>query len=235
MIIIISLIRIKKCVFFSMAINAEIFLSQSEMFASLSPEHKKQVASICLPKKVKKRELLFSEGERAHGLYFCAQGSVQLFKTSEEGQEVVIKVVKPGELFAEVILFERDTYPVSAVALENCLLYILPRIQFECLLEDSDFRHDFVANLMAKMRYLTRQLQSLTTDDVESRLIRFLKTQYGDAERIHVPISKKDVAAAIGSTPETLSRLLQKLKNEGRVVWEGKTVRFSVQKKGGNQ
>lgn len=221
--------------FCAMTANPEVFLSQSDFFSAMNSEHRRQVASICLPKNLKKRELLFSEGDKGYGLFFCAFGSIQLFKTSADGQEVVIRVIKPGELFAEVILFEQDRYPVSALALENSLLFILPRIQFECLLEDSDFRKDFISNLLGKLRYLAEQVRSLTTEDVQTRLFRFLKEQYHGASEFRINLTKKDVAAAIGTTPETLSRLLLRLRNDNLLVWEGKRIRFGKTESGADQ
>ena len=202
-----------------------LLLSQTEFFKSLSKSHQEQLADICLPKTLNKREFLFMEGEKGLALYLCARGSIQLYKQSPEGQEVVIKVIKPGELFAEVILFEKQYYPVSAVALEHSLVYMLPKAQFDCLLQESEFRSDFLSNLMGKLRYLTEQVQYLTSFDVEARLIRFLNDHYGNKHEIKVNLSKKDVAAAIGTTPETLSRLLLRLKKEGRLVWEGKVIK----------
>ncbi|MBN1781854.1 Crp/Fnr family transcriptional regulator [bacterium] len=206
----------------------EIFslIGQSDFFRSLNEAHRKQLAAICLSRTLKKREILFLEGDRGSALYLCARGAVQLYKQAQDGQEIVIKVVRPGELFAEAILFEKDRYPVSAVALENSLVYMLPRMQFDCLLEDRDFRRDFMANIMGKLRYLTEQVQALTAFDVETRLFRFLDNQYEGKKTFKITLSKKDVAAAIGTTPETLSRLLLRLKEEGKMEWKAKEVRI---------
>jgi CRP-like cAMP-binding protein len=201
-----------------------LILMESDLFKSLDPAHRKLVAAICLDRPLKKREVLFHEGDKGRAVYLCARGSIQLYKTSPEGQDVVIKVIQPGELFAEVILFEKDRYPVSAVALEDTLVYMLPTAQFDCLLQDADFRRDFMANLMGKLRYLAEQIQYLTAFDVEARLFRFLKEQSGGKNPFQLNLSKKDVAAAIGSTPETLSRLLLRLNNEQKLVWEGKKI-----------
>jgi CRP-like cAMP-binding protein len=208
-----------------MTLEPAVILSQSDFFKTLNSANRKRLAEICLQKSLKKRELLFIEGDKAHALYLCIRGSIQLFKTSEVGQEVVIKVIRPGELFAEAILFEMDRYPVSALALEPSLVYMLPKAQFHCLLENSCFRSDFLANLMGKLRYLTEQVQILSSSDVETRLFRFLKEQYGDRKEIKINLSKKDIAAAIGTTPETLSRLLLRLKEEKKLVWEGRVVK----------
>ncbi|NQT24225.1 Crp/Fnr family transcriptional regulator [candidate division KSB1 bacterium] len=201
-----------------------LILMESDLFKSLDPTHRRQVAEICLDHPLKKREILFHEGDKGRAIYLCARGSIQLYKTSPDGQEVVIKVIQPGELFAEVILFEKDRYPVSAMALEAGLVYMLPTVQFDCLLQDPDFRNDFMANLMGKLRYLAEQVQYLTAFDVEARLFRFLKEQSGGMQTFQCNLSKKDVAAAIGATPETLSRLLLRLKKEEKLVWEGKKI-----------
>jgi len=202
-----------------------LFISKSEFFKNFDSSNRKRLGDICLPRSLKKREILFFEGDRGYALYLCVRGSIQLFKTSSDGHDVVIKLVRPGDLFGEVILFEKDRYPVSAMALEPSEVYILPKMQFHCLLEDQAFRNDFLANLMTKLRYLAEQVQILSVTDVETRLLRFLNEQYGDQKEIRISVSKKDVAAAIGTTPETLSRLLLKLKKEGKLVWEGKILR----------
>jgi CRP/FNR family transcriptional regulator len=163
--------------------------------------------------------------EKAGQAFLLASGSIQLIKTSAEGREVVIKTVSPGELFAEVILFEQDTYPVSALALANCELYRIPKAGLLRLLEKETFRHDFVAGLMKRMRYLADRILYLTTYDVEERFFRFLAQQFGRQEQITMTLSKKDTAAAIGATPETYSRLLLRLKSEGKIEATGKTLR----------
>ena len=206
--------------------DIEVFLSQSDYFKDISAKSKKLLADICLPKKLKKKEILFLEGNKGHALFFCASGNIQLYKTTQEGKEIVIKMIKPGEMFAEVILFEKTTYPVTAMAVVDSLVYMLPKHDFSCLLEREDFRNDFIATLMKKQRFLADQIKYLTSNDVEERLFLFLKEQFGTQEDIKLSMSKKDVALAIGTTPETLSRTLLRLKNEGQLVWDGNTIQI---------
>jgi len=97
---------------------------------------------------------------------------------------------------------------------------MIPKHQFYCLLADENFRNEFIGTLMKKMRFLADQIRYLTSHDVEDRLLMFLEDQYGRLERIKCSLSKKAVAAAIGTTPETLSRLLLRLKSEGKLHWQ---------------
>lgn len=201
-------------------------IDRSPFFSSLSASSKAQLADICFPKVLAKRQMLFAEGDQGDAMYLLAQGTVQLFRTAEDGREVVIRLMKPGELFAEVVLFERDDYPVSAVALVPSEVFLVPKRQFHCLLEQPAFRRDFIANLLAKQRYLAERVYRLAALDVEERFFAFLRDHWGEREEYVIDISKRDVAAAIDALPETLSRMLLRLKEEGTAQWRGQRLRL---------
>lgn len=200
--------------------DTQTILQRIPLFENISDAGREALADICLTKDVKKKEILFFEGDRGLSVYILVKGNVRLYKSDSDGKEIVIKVVKPGEMFGEVILFEQSAYPVNAAALQDSTLLLIPRHQFICLLEDEDFRNDIFRNLMQKLRFLADQIRHLTRHDVEERLFLFLKEQYGRKEEIRITLSKKDVAAAVGATPETLSRLLSRLRKEGKLTWE---------------
>ncbi len=200
--------------------DKKAILQQFGYFKDISDKSLTALADICLSKIYEKRQTIFTEDEKGYALFFCINGRIQLYKTTPDGKEVVIKVIKPGEIFGEVILFERVKYPVTAVALSRSQVFMMSKHQFMCLLQSEDFRNDFMATLMRKQRYLADQIKYLTSHDVEERLFLFLKENYGEQESISPAMSKKDMAAAIATTPETFSRLLQRLKQEGLLSWE---------------
>jgi CRP-like cAMP-binding protein len=199
-------------------------LEQSDFFRALSAGSRRAVARICIPRTLRRRDMLFHEGDIGHSMYLLAQGAVQLFKTSAEGKDVVIKLVRPGEIFGEVILFETNTFPVSACALTAAEVFLLPRRQFDALLDGEEFRREFIAMLLAKQRYLSEHIFRLSALDVEERFWHFLRDQYGEREEYSVDVTKREIAAAIDALPETLSRLLLKLKEEGTIRWEDDTL-----------
>ncbi|MGC9324211.1 MAG: Crp/Fnr family transcriptional regulator [Desulfomonilia bacterium] len=166
-------------------------------------------------------ELLFTEGQEGTAFFLMIEGDVRLFKTSPDGQEISLKLVKAGEIFAEVILFEIPTYPVSAVALSTGRAFSIEREFFLGLLDEKEFRNEFIANLMQKQRYLAERILYLTSYDVEERFFRFLIERYGQGGRYTVDMAKKDIASAIGTIPETFSRMIQRLKTAGVLQWEG--------------
>ncbi len=207
--------------------DKEAILKQFGYFKGISDSSRARLAQICLAKTVEKKEMLFTEGEKGYAVYCCINGRIQLHKNMPDGKEIVIKVIKPGEIFGEVILFESGNYPVTAVALTRSQVFLMPKHQFHCLLEQPDFRNDFIAVIMRKQRYLANQIKYLTSHDVEDRLLLFLRENYGEQSRIKPAVSKKDIAAAIGATPETLSRVLLRMKKEGLLQWEEKIISVS--------
>jgi CRP/FNR family transcriptional regulator, cyclic AMP receptor protein len=192
-----------------------LLFDYSEFFKGISPANKAALAEICISKTIQKREHLFYEDDRGDAMYILASGSIQVYKSGGDGKESVIKIIQAGEIFAEVILFESDRYPASAVALKKSLIYRIPKRRFLDLLDEKGFRNDFIAMLMKKQRYLAERIHYLTSCDVEERFIRFLEEQYGRKQEYRIIIPKKDIALAIGTTSETFSRLIKRMGKEG--------------------
>ena len=196
----------------------------ADVFGALSERSLEQLETAQKRRTVAAGSILFVEGDEGTFLYRLVSGSIRLFQSTPDGREVTIHLVEPGDLFAEIVLFERDTYPVSAIAVEDSLLTVIDRNQIHSLLADPHFRDDFLKNLVGKIRFLSQQLYVLTTIDVEERLARFLEVRFGRFESINPGLSKKDTAAAISVRPETLSRVLTRLEEAGSLSWKHGTI-----------
>ena len=129
-------------------------LLDSDFFSNLSLANVDLLAEICIPKRASRHETLFLEGQEGGLFFLLLSGRIQLYRLNADGREIAIKVIGPGEIFAEVILFEKDTYPVCAATITECEMFAIPIIQFSCLLENPRFRDDFISMLMKKQRYL---------------------------------------------------------------------------------
>jgi CRP/FNR family transcriptional regulator len=199
-------------------------LRQQELFRTLDEAALVAVAAESRLLTLPPGDVLFWEEDEGGSFYLLVSGTVKLFKTAPDGREITVKLIRPGEIFAEVILFESDRYPVSAVAAVESRVLDITRRQFLTLLDDPRLRRRFVAGLMKKMRYLTERIVYLTTYDVEERFYGFLKENYGARERYRIELSKKDMAAAIGTIPETFSRLIQRLKRRGIIRWDDELI-----------
>lgn len=201
-------------------------LRKVDWFKSLGAEALGEISARGRFRSLPKDRTLFLEGEKGSAFYILAEGGIKLYKSGPDGQEVTVRIINPGEMFAETILFENDLYPVSARSLASSRLFVLEKTSFINMLDERGFRHDFIANLMKKMRYLTERLLLLSSYSVEERFFQFLEEQYGRREIYDISLSKKDFAAAIGTIPETLSRLILRLKERGILEWEGRVLRL---------
>jgi len=203
----------------------ENLLHRTDFFSDLSKKSISSVINSGYERNISTREILFHEGMSSESFFILlTTGSVRLYITSHDGKETTIKIVKPGEIFAEVIIFEKDTYPVSAVALMDSRVFVLDKINFLSLLDTREIRDEFIGSIMKKQRYLTRRIHALSAFDVEERFFRFLLEHYGKNYSYKIQMSKKDLASAIGTIPETLSRLILRLSKRGIISWDGDMV-----------
>jgi len=202
--------------------DIEAFLCQTELFSGLTEAHRKDISREGSVFGVEKNRQIFREGDAGSQVFLLLKGSVKLYRVTEEGRDIIVRILSGGEVFGEVVLYLDDTYPVSAMALEDSEFFSLTKKSFHRLMESEAFRNDFIAVLMNKQRYLSGRIHYLSAYDVEDRFFRYLKETYGERESYSISLSKRDLASAIGTIPETLSRLLARLKARGLLNWEKK-------------
>ncbi len=202
-------------------------IRNSELFRKCSDREMDMFISLGEIRELSHHDVLFHEGFSGDRFYILLEGSIKLIKTDSRGREAIIKFIQPGEIFAEGIIFETGPYPASAVAISRSAVFGIPCKEFCSLLESRPIREDFIMSLFSKMFYLTSRIQYLSLYDVEERLFRFLLERYGEREEYTVTLPKSDIATAIGTVPETLSRIIARLKNQGDIiVWKQGKIRL---------
>ena len=97
-------------------------LSKIFLFTSLSEDQLELIEATSSLKKLARGELLFSDEQPATAFFSVISGSVKIYKLSAEGNEQIIHIQKTGDLIAEAIIFEFETYPAYCQALENTVL-----------------------------------------------------------------------------------------------------------------
>ncbi len=197
---------------------------KSALFRDLGEESLARLSEGSRRLEIARGEHLFFEDDEGRDLFVLAEGGVRLYKLSADGQETTVKLINPFEAFAEVALFDGGRYPVSAVAVKYSVVYAFSGSTFQALLEERAFRREFISTLIGKLRYLSQRIHYLTACDVEQRFFHFLYEQCGPVEKCKIEMPKKDIAAAIGTIPETLSRLILRLRNRGDIEWKGSTI-----------
>ncbi len=199
-------------------------LKKTELFSSLSGISASRIAGACSVKKIKSGEYVFHEGDEGDFFYLMQSGKARVFKNSRDGKEVTVKIISQDEIFGEVIIFESRAYPASCVAMEECEVISIRKENFLLLLRETDFSADFFGILIKKLRYLNERILFLSAMDVEERFFSFIKENYGIKEQYEISMSKKDAASAIGTIPETFSRMLARLKKAELANWDDNLV-----------
>lgn len=209
-------------------------LRKAPLFANLPHDDMGRVAAIASPRHYEKRASIFREGERAEGFFVVAEGRVKVFKLSEDGKEQVLHLIGPGQSFAEATIFEGGAYPAYAEALEGCDLVFLPKRSFTDLLEKNPrIALRMMASLSRWLKRMTDLVESISLRDVETRLVRYLSEEFSgrgvpvrDGAVIELDVGKSVLASRLGTVPETFSRTLKKLQDEGKIRVRGKQIRI---------
>lgn len=162
----------------------------------------------------KRKDVIFREGENPRWLYFVEKGKVKVFKTSDDGRELIVKVTQPGDFLGFLALFKEDAYPESAAALEDCSIKLIPKQDFAALVfGNRDVNARFIKMLASHIAEREEQLIELAYNSVRKRVATALvKLCEQSGPSIH--LLREDLAALAGTAKETLIRTLTDFKNE---------------------
>lgn len=194
-------------------------------FGGLSAEERERLIDLGQVCTAAGGTILFHCGDTYRGFYLLIEGGVHIYRLSPEGRMLVLHVIRPGESFAEVPLFETgdgDTYPATAEALSDSTLLFFPADAFLSFVDAhprSALR--MLGQLAGRLRNAVRQLDAVSLQDVQERLARYLVEQVPTvsdtpdrAPTVELDIPKSVLAAELGTVPETLSRALRTLEEK---------------------
>jgi CRP/FNR family transcriptional regulator, dissimilatory nitrate respiration regulator len=209
-------------------------LKQCPLFAGLEPEDIKKIRSIALPKRVRKREILFTDGEEARGFYVVLSGKMKIYKVSPEGKEQILHIVSAPDAFAEAALFLEGTYPAFAEALSDSQLLFFPKRSFVQLIEKNPrLSINMIVTLSHYLRRFAMLVEELSLREVSSRIAKYLldlsvrSSKEGRGPReVELDLSKTQLALRLGTISETLSRTLAKLKAKGLIGVRGNKIQI---------
>lgn len=205
-------------------------LRSCQLFAGLGLADFKNIAAITVLRHLEKGDYLFHEGEISRGFYIVQQGAINVHRVGGGGKEQVIHVFRVGESFAEATLATEVGYPADARALEPSQVLLVQKADFITLLR----RHPELALRMLgamsqHLRVLVGLLDDLTLKDVETRLANWLLKRCPSPDgtapvAIELKMTKRVLAAELGTVSETFSRTLAKFRESGLIGVKGRIV-----------
>jgi CRP-like cAMP-binding protein len=169
--------------------------------------------------KYKKKQRIFTEGNHPIRLYFVQKGKVKIFKTNEDGKELIIKIVNEGEFFGYTALLENAVYKESADALEDCEIAAIPKNEFEELLNSNpEVSRKFIKLLASDVTEKEEQLLHIAYNSLRKKVAEALltvqKKYTGSAAKSNITLSRENLAAVAGTATESMIRTLTDFKAE---------------------
>jgi len=216
----------------TMAIDKVAALRRTALFGSLTDEELRALAARAVEKRLAREEVVFVEGEPAHGLYVIVSGALRAFRTGADGREQVVHTERAGALIAEVPVFDDGVYPATAVADEDSVLLSLAKqdVRQVCL-EHPQIALAALKLLAGRLRRHAEMVEVLSLRDVGQRLARLLlaeaKTLGKSAEggvSFDLAFTNSQIAARVGSVREVVSRALTRLQQDGLVQLKNRRV-----------
>lgn len=209
-------------------ISPEQFLRHIPLFSACEPAQLARLAEGAVERRVERGQILFQPGDACDGMHVLVVGRVKIVLVARNGQEKVLEIINPGQSFGEAILFLGEPYPVMAQAVEDSLVLFLPASRVLPALEaDNRLARRMLAGLSMRLRSLLRDVESYTLHSARQRVVSYFLNTLGDAPSgvVTLAVNKQLLASRLNLTPETFSRLLQKLGEEAGLVVDGRDIR----------
>jgi CRP/FNR family transcriptional regulator len=205
-------------------------LRSCQLFTGLPQPDLQNIADVTVLKSLEKDEYLFHEGDPASGFYVVQRGAVNIHRVTAAGKEQIIHIFRTGDSFAEVALAAPTGYPADARALEATQVLLVQKDGILALLKrQPELALRMLGSMSSHLRVLVGQIEDLTVKDVETRLANWLVKRCPNPKsdapvKIELTMTKRVLAAELGTVGETFSRTLGKFREQKLLTVKGKTV-----------
>ena len=199
------------------------YLRNIPVFEDLAPEDLALINRATTERRFVKNATVFTEGEAGEGFHFIKSGNVKIVKQTVDGREHILNILGPGEVFAEVLLFNDAPYPATAVAVEDAVVGVIRNSELEALLvEHPRIAVHLIKVMSKKLLFIQMKVKSFALSDSLAKVAQTLENlarRYGKKTsrglEVSVDINRQDVANLAGTTRETVSRVFHVLKKDG--------------------
>lgn len=210
----------------------ESIIRQSELFAALSTNQWDTLRKEATVVSLERDAPLFAERDLADRFFIVATGLIKLFLLSDEGQEKVLRIVNPGQIFGEAIMFlKKNRYPIYASALQPSSVYAFKNSVFLRILRESpETTFRLLGLLSCRLQSQLQEIDGISLQTAPCRFARYLLEQVPESEKgefdVTLNIPKQVLAAHISVQPASFSRLLRELSDKGLIQVDGSVIRI---------
>lgn len=191
------------------------------IFNHLTNEMMDKIGKKASHRQIKKGEFLYQAGDSDDSLYVVNKGTIRVTRMAANGKEQLVRMLYPGDFTGEWTIFdEASEHEEYAEAIREANVCIINRHDMNQILEEHPTITRFLLKEVAnRLSQSERQAMTLSTENTLSRLIYFIEQNIdpslGNRQTINLPMARKDIAAYLGTTPETVSRKFKELEEAG--------------------
>ena len=202
-----------------------VVLRNIPLFSGLDESELGRLSKVAMRRRAARGEQVVRAGEDAETLIVLLTGRAKVTNFDEEGREIILAWLSPGEFFGEMGLIDGSPRSANVVAVEPCELLILGKHEFErCMQYNFQVVKKLMQILVRRLREADRNIESLALLDVYGRVARLLLDMSEDDSGKRVvrqKISKQDMARMIGASREMVSKVMRDLEVGGYIISEG--------------
>jgi len=208
-------------------------LTNQPLFSGLPPENIERIAQSAREFRPKKGEVLFNKGDECRGLHLLLSGQIKLSFISSQGQEKVVEIINPDQMFGEAVMFMERPYVVSAQALTDSWGLFFPKNTiFDELDRDPLLARKMLAGLSMRLHRLISDIEDYSMHSGKKRIIGYLLREIPDealsskdrAFTVKLTINKNTIASRLSMTQEHFSRILHELVALGMITVQGREI-----------
>lgn len=191
------------------------------IFSALDDEELLEVLLTSTHRKLKKGELLYHEGDESEKLYVISRGKVKVTKFSREGREQILRILEENDFTGELSLFSTQMARSNAEATETTDVCVIESGKIRELMEKrSGIAMKILTELSRRLEKTETLVETLGLMDVDEKVAKSLLAMADDKDVVDLGVTKKDLAAHIQMSPETLSRRLANFEDLGIIRQE---------------
>jgi len=191
------------------------------MFRGLSDTDLDPIARVSIMRRAARSSTVVRAGDKTDFVYLVLSGSLKVLVSDEEGREVILSILGPGELFGEMGVLDENPRSATVVAVVPSDLVVIAKSDFKRVLQENfDVALFIMQNLAQRLRTADRKIESLALMDVYGRVARLLleMAEAVDGKKVvNRKISKQDIAKMIGASREMVSRVMKDLSLQGLI------------------
>ncbi|MEM7193645.1 MAG: Crp/Fnr family transcriptional regulator [Pseudomonadota bacterium] len=201
-----------------------------DLFTDLTPDELASLARHARLQNYSRGAIIMGSGEQTDSIYLLTSGRVRAFRDSEEGRQITLNIINPGEIFGELAAISNEPRVATIETLEECTtLVITPQYFVDLISSNPQVALTLIRIMVERVQAMSIDLSDIALLEMYGRVARVLvkKAEQIDGGWAIENITHQDIANLTGSSRETVSRIIKMLRQKELIETEGRQIRLS--------